>query len=95
MIVAAAGARSKYMHHLDEQKRMKTSTEKQNKRKSLLGEIEELKTKKKRTESAQHDMIRSADKLSEEAEKISKLNLLSKANSKKRCTKKGRRNQSD
>ena len=40
MIVAAAGARSKYMHHLDEQKRMKTSAEKQNKRKSLLGEIE-------------------------------------------------------
>ena len=68
LILSVASARQKYMAYLDEQKRKKEKQVVSLKRKSLLEEIEDLKTKKKRLESDSAALAKSADEFLQTAE---------------------------
>ncbi|XP_014675867.1 PREDICTED: uncharacterized protein LOC106815856 [Priapulus caudatus] len=84
LLVAAAGARQKYLMHLDEEKRKKERVEKSRGKKRLEEEIEEVKSKRRRLNDDIDSMQKSADALSEKAERTGKLTLVSQSNSLRR-----------
>ncbi len=87
MLLSVAGARQKYMQFLDEQKRIKSDKQKGEKRKSLMDDIEELKSKKKRFESEAKSLEKEADELALKAEASGKLVFVAKSNSLRRSAK--------
>ena len=92
LILSVASARQKYMAYLDEQKRKKEKQVVSLKRKSLLEEIEDLKTKKKRLESDSAALAKSADEFLRTAEDtqhgLSRLrHLIAKSNSHRKTSK--------
>lgn len=81
LLMSVGGARQRYITHLEDTRRKRDDAEKQNKRKYVLDEIDELKMKKKRLKDDMDALESSADKLALEAEKTGKLTLIAKSNS--------------
>ena len=92
MITSDTTARQRYMAYLDKEKRKKEKQAVSLKRKSLLDEIEDLKTKKKRLESDAAVLNKSADEFLQNAEVtqhgLSSLrHLVAKSNSHRKASK--------
>ena len=87
LLVSSAGARQKYLSHLEEQKRIKVSQEKMLKRKSTMEEIDLLKKKKKQFETDVEGLIKTADKFADKAENSRQLTWITKSNSLRRTAK--------
>lgn len=87
LLVSSAGARQKYLSHLEEQKRIKVSQEKMLKRKSTMEEIDLLKKKKKQFETDVEGLIKTADEFADKAENSRQLTWITKSNSLRRTAK--------
>jgi hypothetical protein len=87
LLLSVAGARQKYDSYMQEQRQIKTSKEKQLKRKNILDVVDELKTKKKRLMKDQECLIKSADDFAEKAETTGKHQFIVKSNSFRRTAK--------
>ena len=86
LLMSSAGARQKYLSHLQEQKRMKVSQEKMLKRKSKMEEIDVLKKKKRQFET-NVEALKSADEFADRAEDSRNLTWITKSNSLRRTAK--------
>ena len=80
LIASVASARSRYELYLDAERKKKLSEEQSRKRKSVLEDTEDLKTKKKRLKSDIDNLIVKADKLAEDAEKKGQITLVTQSN---------------
>ena len=87
LLVSAASGRQRYMAHLDEQRKKKESAEVTKKRKNLLEEIDEIKSKSKRLQNDVLSWQKSADDFSEKAEATGKITFTTKSNSLRRTAK--------
>ena len=84
--VSAAGARQKYLAHLEDQKKQKTQ-QASRERKLVSDEIEELKCKKLSLSNDIEAMRTSADNYADKAEKSRDLTYIAKSNSLRRAAK--------
>jgi len=84
--VSAAGARQKYLAHLEDQKKQKTQ-EASRKRKLVSDEVDELKSKKLCLSKDIEAMRKSADDYADKAEKSRDLTYIAKSNSLRRAAK--------
>jgi len=84
--VSAAGARQKYLAHLEDQKKQKTQ-QASRERKLVSDEIEELKSKKLSLSNDIEAMRTSADNYADKAEKSRDLTYIAKSNSLRRAAK--------
>ena len=87
LLISASSARQKYMAHLEMKRNEKLREEGTNKRKSVLDEIDEMKTKKKRIKTDIDSLNASADQFAEKAETTGNLTLITKSNSMRRTMK--------
>jgi len=87
LLLSSAGARQKYLSHLEEQKRMKVSQEKMLKRKSKMEEIDVLKKKKRQFETDVQALLKSAAEFADRAEDSRNLTWITKSNSLRRTAK--------
>ena len=85
--MSSAGARQKYLSHLEEQKRIKVSQEKMLKRKSTMEEMDVLEKKKRQFETDVEVLRKSADKFADKAEDSRNLTWITKSNSLRRTAK--------
>ena len=76
-----------YQNYLDRERRCNVAARQEEKRKAALQELQELKAKRRVTESSVDVMVKSADQFAEEAEKSGRLSLLTKSNGMRRATK--------
>lgn len=90
LLLSAGGARQRYHRYLDEQKRVSKRDAVDLKRKELSDELQGLKKKRATIETDVFALEKSADELSEKAEKTSCLTLISKSNSFRRTAKEKR-----
>nr|CAD7197587.1 unnamed protein product [Timema douglasi] len=81
-----AGARQKWQSYLETNRRGKETDQKNSKRKSFTEEIDELKAKKQRLQAVVDTLIKSADRLSEQAETTGNLTFMSKSDSFRRTS---------
>nr|CAD7568425.1 unnamed protein product [Timema californicum] len=84
MVISVAGARQKWQSYLEANRRGKENAQKNSERKSFTEEIDELKAKKQRLQADVDTLIKTADRLSEQAETTGNLTFVSKSNSFKR-----------
>ncbi|RXN18476.1 LIM homeobox Lhx6 [Labeo rohita] len=91
LLLSAAAARQKYHMYLDDQRRLKQDEQKAQKRKGLMEEITEIKSKKKRLEEDMRVLLKSADDNAEKAESQGKLSFISKSNGFRRAAKEKKR----
>lgn len=84
LLVSCAGARQKYLTYLDDQKRNKIKPVASEKRKKILGDIDELKKKKKLLENDIVELEKSSVKFANKAEDTGKLTLVAKSNALRR-----------
>ena len=87
LLISASSARQKYMAHLEMKRNEKLREESTNKRKSVLDEIDEMKTKKKRIKTDIDSLNASADQFAEKAEATGNLTFITKSNSMRRTMK--------
>lgn len=87
LLFSARMARQKYERYLEAEREKRKTEAERNKRKDVLDEIDELKKKKRRTESDMADLHSTADKLSEKAESTGKMTFVTQANSLRRTAK--------
>ena len=87
LLMSSAGARQKYLSHLEEQKRIKVSQEKMLKRKSTMEEIDVLKKKKRQFENDMEALLKSADEFADRAEDSRNLTRITRSNSLRRTAK--------
>lgn len=90
LLLSAGGARQRYHAYLDEQKRVSKQDAVDLKRKELSDELQGLKKKRAILEADVSALEKSADELSEKAEKTSSLTFISKSNSFRRTAKEKR-----
>ncbi|KAJ8048247.1 hypothetical protein HOLleu_00489 [Holothuria leucospilota] len=87
LLMSAAGARQRYLAHLEDEKRKKEKETRVLKRKVADERIKELEKKKARLEDDMKAMQTSADDFAEKAENTGKLTWIAKSNSLRRSAK--------
>lgn len=85
--IAAAGSRQKYHSYLSEQQKKEENVVERRKRKSFFDELQQLKNKKARLQSAVEDLQASSDKLADKAESSGAMKYLTQSNSFRRTMK--------
>ncbi|ROL42292.1 Extracellular calcium-sensing receptor [Anabarilius grahami] len=80
-LLSVSCARQRYIASLEEKKKKEETQAKNQKRKALFEEIEELRSKKKRLESDMKALVESADKYALKAESTGQVTLIAKSNS--------------
>ncbi|KAK9952663.1 hypothetical protein ABG768_018477 [Culter alburnus] len=81
LLLSVSCARQRYIASLEEKKKKEETQAKNQKRKALFEEIEELQSKKKRLESDMKALVESADKYALKAESTGQVTLIAKSNS--------------
>ena len=81
LVTSARAARSRYQASLLEKQQIKKQSQKNEKRKLHVEEVNHLKEKKRKTEEEIKSLHKSADDLAKKAEDLSKLLLLTQSNS--------------
>ena len=87
LLLSASRARSKYQQYLDERKREVENKEKQNRKRAIMDDIVEIKSKKKRIEEDIKSLSKSAEEYADKAETTGKVTLIAKSNSMRRSAK--------
>ena len=80
LMVSVAMARNRYEHYLEEQRQTKKSAEQNRKRKRVLEELDDIKAKKARISVDIDSLTKSANDLSEKAEKTGNMLFVTKSN---------------
>lgn len=84
LLVAAAGARQKYLHYLEEQERTRKKQETTSRKRKIEDELEGEKQKKKCLLQDISSMEKSANHLAQQAEDTRKFTLIAQSNSMRR-----------
>ena len=87
LLTSARGAHRRYQQHLEEERAKARRPAAQKRRAAALGELDELKAKRKRFESLVKSLSQEADKLAEEAEAKGRIALLSQSNALRKSSK--------
>ena len=73
-------SRTRYEHYLEKQRQTKKTAEENRKRKHILDELEDIKTKKAQINMDIASLTKSADELSEKAEQTGNMVFVTKSN---------------
>lgn len=87
LLSSAASGRQRYMEYLDEEKKTKDETSKNQRKRKMQEDVEQLKTKRKNIENDIKELIKSADELSVLAETSRNIKFCVKSNSLRKSAK--------
>ncbi|KAK7880781.1 hypothetical protein WMY93_032594 [Mugilogobius chulae] len=88
LLMSAADAKEKYDRYCEDHLRLQKNKQNVKKRKRFEEEVREIRMKKQKVEEDIKDLLKSADKKAEKAEKQGNLSFLSKSNELRRAAKK-------